>query len=83
MAKKAKDILRASRLAALGEDNVHVRDDLRKVHRGDRLSPVLLVRGDACTSRVLVIADSYHRVCAAHILDEDAEIPCRLVPLSQ
>ena len=53
------------------------------VGRGDRLSPVLLVRGDACTSRVLVIADSYHRVCAAHILDEDAEIPCRLVPLSQ
>lgn len=81
VSKKAKDILRASGLNVLGQDNVHVRNDLRKVHGGARLSPVLLVRGDAVAGRPLLIADGYHRVCAAHILDEDAEIPCRLVSM--
>ena len=81
VSKKAKDILRASGLSALGQDNVHVRSDLRKVHAGTPLSPVLLVRGDAAAGRPLLIADGYHRVCAAHLLDEDAEIPCRLVSL--
>ena len=81
VSKKAKDILRASGLSALGQDNAHVRNDLRKVHAGTPLSPVLLVRGDAAAGRPLLIADGYHRVCAAHLLDEDAEIPCRLVSL--
>jgi len=27
------------------------------------------------------IADGYHRVCASYHLDEDTEIPCRLVDL--
>lgn len=81
VSKKAKDVLRASGLSALGQDNVHVRNDLRKVHAGTPLSPVLLVRGDAAAGRPLLIADGYHRVCAAHLLDEDAEIPCRLVSL--
>ncbi|MGZ4671952.1 MAG: hypothetical protein ACXV3B_03480 [Ilumatobacteraceae bacterium] len=81
VSKKAKDILRASGLSVLGQDNVHVRNDLRKVHNGDRLSPVLLVRGDAVAGRPLLIADGYHRVCAAHLLDEDAEVPCRLVSM--
>ena len=81
VSRKAKDILRASGLSALGQDNVHVRNDLRKVHSGTPLSPVLLVRGDAAGGRPLLIADGYHRVCAAHLLDENAEIPCRLVSL--
>lgn len=76
--KKAKDILRASRLEPLGADNVHVRNNLRKVHQGQRLSPVLLVRGDATRDLPLVIADGFHRVCAAHVLNEDAEVPCRI-----
>lgn len=45
--KKAKDILRASRLQPLGSESVHVRNDLRKIHHGQGLSPVLLIRGDA------------------------------------
>ncbi|MGZ7085574.1 MAG: hypothetical protein ACXVIH_04550 [Ilumatobacteraceae bacterium] len=81
VSKKAKDVLRASGLSVLGQDNVHVRNDLRKVHNGDRLSPVLLVCGDAVAGRPLLIADGYHRVCAAHLLDEDAEVPCRLVSM--
>src|SRR5580700_4481659 len=45
--RKAKDLLRASRLGLLPPDNPHVAVDLDKVRRGDRLSPILLVRGKA------------------------------------
>jgi hypothetical protein len=81
--RKAKDILRASRLALLPEDNVHVAKDLDKVKNGKPLSPVLLVRGhadpDLRVNDDLVIADGYHRVCASHHLDENTDIPCKLV----
>ncbi len=70
----AKDILRASDLALLPPDNVHVAGDLTKVKAGKKLSPVLLVRGEP-----LVVADGYHRVCASYHLDENADIPCRIV----
>ena len=78
---KAKDLLRASGLSSLPEDNVHVAKDLKKVKAGTRLSPVLVVRGDARHGLPLVIADGYHRICASHIVDEDADIPCRIVDL--
>lgn len=80
--KKAKDIVRACSLSALGHDNAHVRNDLHKINRGEKLSPVLLVRGDALTGRPLTVADGYHRVCAVHLLNEDAEVPCRLVSVA-
>lgn len=75
---KAKDLLRASELALLPTDNPHVASDLKKVSKGSKLSPVLLVRGDILLSAQLQIADGYHRVCASHHLDEDADIPCRM-----
>lgn len=71
--KKAKDILRAAQSPLLSPDNIHVRRDLDKVNAGEKLSPVLLVRGQP-----LIIADGYHRVCAIHYLSEDLEVPCRL-----
>jgi hypothetical protein len=72
--RKAKDVLRAARLELLPKDDPEVVKDLKKVARGDALSPVLLVRGAP-----LVVADGYHRICASYHLDEDADIPCRLV----
>ena len=81
MHRKAKDLLRASSLPLLDDNNVHVAKDLQKIHKGERLSPVLLVRGDAQLGAPLVIADGYHRVCASHHVDEDADIPCRLVSI--
>ena len=71
---KAKDIQRASNLELLPEDNKYVASDLNKVKEGRKLSPVRLVRGEP-----LVIADGYHRVCASYHLDENADIPCRIV----
>jgi hypothetical protein len=77
--QEAKDILRAARLPLLPADDPEVATDLKKVSRGTPLSPVLLVRGELQLDRALQIADGYHRVCASYHLDEDAEIPCRLV----
>lgn len=81
--RKAKDLLRASRLPVLPPENVHVAGDLKKVRAGKKLSPVLLVRGRLGTSEVpLTIADGYHRICASYHLDEDADIPCRIADLT-
>jgi hypothetical protein len=76
---QAKDLLRASGLALLPIDNAHVASDLAKVNRGEKLSPVLLVRGDFRRGSPLTIADGYHRVCASYHLSENADIPCHLV----
>lgn len=75
----AKDILRASRLPLLGVDNAHVASDLAKVKAGTKLSPVLLVRGDLAGDRPLQIADGYHRVCTGYHLDENCQVPVRIV----
>lgn len=77
--RKAKDLLRSSGLATLPQTNVHVAKDLEKVNTGAQLSPVLLVRGDASYGAPLIVADGYHRICASYSIDEDADIPCRLV----
>jgi hypothetical protein len=70
----AKDILRASGLPLLGADDSEVVADLRKVKRGAKLSPVLLVQGIP-----LWVADGYHRVCASYHINEKALVPCRMV----
>ena len=76
---KAKDLLRASRLPILEAGNVHVAGDLAKVKKGQMLSPVLLVRGRLGADVPLTVADGYHRICASHHVDENADIPCRIV----
>jgi len=73
--KKSKDILRASKLALLPETNIHVKENLKKVEKNKKLSPILLVRGE----NELIIADGYHRLCCSYYLTEDLEVPCRLV----
>jgi hypothetical protein len=75
---KAKDLLRSSELALLPADNPSVARDLKKVKRGELLSPVLLVRGDLAHGIPLTVADGYHRICASYHLSEDADIPCRI-----
>ena len=75
--RKAKDILRASQLPLLGEENKHVASDLRKAASGIALSPILLLRGDE--AHPLLVADGYHRVCASYWIDENTDIPCILI----
>ncbi len=73
----AKDIFRASGLPLLGVSNSHVKKDLARISKNERLSALLLYR-DTVSQR-LIIADGYHRLCAVYSLDEDAEIPCKIV----
>jgi hypothetical protein len=81
--RKAKDLLRASRLPVLTAGNFHVAKDLKKVRQGVLLSPVLCVRGAIGGDVPLTVADGYHRICASYHLDEDADIPCRIVDLGK
>ena len=76
--RKAKDLLRASRLDLLPANNVHVKKDLAKVDGGHLLSPVLMLRGRLDADVPLTVADGYHRICASYHIDEDADIPCRI-----
>jgi hypothetical protein len=75
-----KDIFRASGLRLLPSDDPHVVNNLKKIARGKTLSPVLLVRGDGARGLPLLIADGYHRVCAAYHHDYDEPVPCVIVP---
>lgn len=74
---KAKDIFRASEVSLLSITNSHVAKDHQKIIDGKKLSPLLLVR-DKQTSRT-IIADGYHRLCAVYGINEDADIPVKIV----
>jgi hypothetical protein len=74
--RKVKDVMRASGLPLLPVDNRHVAHNINKVKKGELLSPVLLVRHNP-----LIIADGYHRICAAYHLTEDMDVPCRIASI--
>ena len=76
--RRANDLLRASRLPLLPSGDPEVAKDLKRVTKGDSLSPVLLVRGRASADIPLIVADGYHRICASYHLSEDVVIPCRI-----
>lgn len=73
--KKSKDIFRASELPILPKENFHVQENFKKMKKGIRLSPILLVRAQ----NKVIIGDGYHRLCAAYYVSEDLSILCRLV----
>lgn len=75
----AKDILRASNLPLLRIDEKHVAENLKRIHKGKPLSPIILIQGDLTKNRPFIIADGYHRVCAACHADEDAPVAAVLV----
>jgi hypothetical protein len=79
--RQAKDLLRASQTYLLDEDNSHVSGDLKKIRKGKKVSPVLLVRGNAKAGITLTIADGHHRICASWYWDEDQPVACCLVDL--
>ncbi|SRR6266404_1201529 len=75
----AKDILRASNLPLLPRDEVHVADNIKKIHKGKSLSPIILIQGDLMKGRPFIIADGYHRMCAACYADEDVPVAAVMV----
>lgn len=80
--RQAKDLLRASQTYLLSKDNIHVAADLRKIDKGKKLSPVLLVRGNGKQGITLTIADGYHRICASWHWEEDAPVACCIADIS-
>ena len=70
----AKDVLRACRLPLLPTHEIHVAEDLKRIHKGKKLSPIIIVQGDLTKLRPFVIADGYHRLCAACHADEDSPV---------
>lgn len=78
---KAKDLLRASRLALLPADDQEVAKDIAKIRAKLPLSPILLVRGDLAHGLPLQIADGYHRVCASYHEGANTNVPYRLATL--
>ena len=74
---KAKDIFRASKLSLLGISNSHVEKNIKKINKGKKMSPLLLVR-DKDNGKI-IIADGYHRLCGVYHTDEDALIPCKII----
>jgi hypothetical protein len=79
--RQAKDLLRASQTHLLPKHNSHVAQDLKKIKKGKKLSPVLLVKGDGQNGVTLTIADGHHRICASWYWDEDEPVACSIVPL--
>jgi hypothetical protein len=73
---KATDLFRASRVALPAEDDRPCRKAIKKIRDGEVIAPVLLVR-DAAHSTV-IIADGYHRVCAAFRIDPDVVLHCKI-----
>ena len=70
----AKDLLRASNLPLLPPDERHVAENLKRIRKGKALSPIILIQGDLTRGRPFVIADGYHRMCAACHADEDSPV---------
>jgi hypothetical protein len=78
---KATDILRASGLTILSEDDFHVAAVIGKMTQREAIAPVLLVRGPEANAHPLTIVYGYHRVCAAYFVDKNVAVPCILASL--
>ena len=56
--------------------DANVARQLKKIDKGTRLSPLLLVR-ESGHARLLV-ADGFHRLCAIMHVDHNAEVACKI-----
>lgn len=75
---RANDILRASKLKPITDNDPGVAKEIDNIKSQVVLPPVLLVQGDVFRGIPLVIADGFHRVCAAFLRDPDAVVSCVL-----
>jgi hypothetical protein len=78
---QAKDLIRASGLDAVPPSDPRVAKKVKKIGAGRRLAPVLLIRGMLGENRPLVVADGFHRICAAKATKSGAKVACKLVDL--
>ena len=76
---EAKDLLRASQTTLLDDDDPHVAENLKRIKKGKKISPVLLIRGNAAAGITLTVADGHHRICASWYWNENEPVACRIV----
>lgn len=74
---KAADLIRASRVKLPKSDDRPCKQELKKIGKGEALCPVLLVRDNAL--KKVIIADGFHRICAAYRIDPDVILHCKIV----
>lgn len=74
---KATDLLRASKAKLPKNDDRPCRRELKKIDKGEALSPVLLVRDPSL--KEVIIADGYHRICAAFRMDPNVILHCKII----
>jgi hypothetical protein len=77
----AKDILRASGLDAVPPSDPRVAKKVKRIGAGRKLAPALLIRGRLQENGPLVVADGFHRICAAKASKSGATVACKLVDL--
>jgi hypothetical protein len=75
----AKDVLRSSGLVPLGIEDHIVKQNVLGLIKGDKMDPIMLVRGVFERGIRLVVAGGYHRVCTAYLLDVTSTVPCYIV----
>jgi len=73
---KATDLLRAAQLIVPKADDRPTREQIKKIKHGEPVSPVLLVRVPVL--RKVIVADGFHRICAAYRIDPDVVLHCKL-----
>jgi hypothetical protein len=73
---KATDLLRAAQLTVPKADDRPTREQIKKIKHGEPVAPVLLVRVPAL--KKVIVADGFHRICAAYRIDPDVVLHCKL-----
>lgn len=73
---KATDLLRAAQLEIPAADDRPTREQIKKIKKGQAVEPVLLVR--AAALKKVIVADGFHRICAAYRIDPDVVVHCKL-----
>jgi hypothetical protein len=73
---KAIDLLRAAQLVVPKVDDLPTREQRRQIEDGEPLAPILLVRMPVLGK--VIVADGFHRLCAAYRIDPDVHLHCKL-----
>ena len=77
--RMAKDILRASNLPAVDDNNPHVKKHLKELDQGIPLHPALLVASTSALTTPLTVADGYYATSTAYWIDVKSRVPVKLV----
>ena len=76
---QAHTVLSACHLPILTKKDPHVKNDLQRIDDGEELAPIFIVRGCILANAKPLVADGYHRLCAAYLCDPNELVPCLVI----